>query len=183
MKEKTDRKQNIIIILLVVIILILVGPFLLLSLVYSSSMYQMRKNPLPTQTTGDAVLDKDLALVSSAKDMALYHMPGFDIGWTFDPETRVAEINAIRSDYAGYYVENAKDSPDAYLDDWNNSVARATAAQKRIQEYFSRQENDDITVVVNILDYDDRKTPYLTVANGIVGYDAVNGIDLRGGGG
>ena len=109
-------------------------------------------------------------------------MPGFLLNWTFDPETRTACINAIRSDYSGYYVENAKDSPDAYLDDWNNSVARAVAAQKHIQRYFDQSEADDITAVVNIMDYDDRETVYLSVANGIAGYDVVNGIDLRGDG-
>ena len=179
-----NRKQNIIIALLVVIIVILISPALIFAAVYNSSMKQMALPPAPTkETTGDPVLDQDLFLVQNAKDIARSHMPGFLLNWTFDPEARVAEINAIRRDYAGYYVENAKDSPDAYLDDWNNSVARAVAAQKHIQRYFDQSEADDITAVVNIMDYDDRETVYLTVANGIVGYDAVNGIDLRGGGG
>ena len=179
-----DKKQNIIIILLVVIILILLAPSLLLGTIYYNSERQMRIHPIPTQTTtGDPALDRDLSLVSSAKDIATYYMPGFDIGWTFDPETRVACINATRSDYTGFYMENAREAPDAYMDDWNNSVARATAAQKHIQQYFDKSEADDITAVVNILDNDDRKTPYLTVASGIVGYDILNGIDLTGSGG
>lgn len=186
---KNAKTTNI---LLIIIIVILLAPGLLLGLVYVSNELSMRSyyrntipaasSPAQSQTTGDAQLDGELGLVSRAKDIAVYHMPGFDVGWTYNPETRIASYNAIRSDYAGYYVENAQSSPEAYLDEWNNSVARATAAQKSLQSYFAKQDVDDITVIVNILDFDDRETPYLTVANGIVGFDAVNGIDLRGDG-
>lgn len=184
MKEKRDRKQNLIIVLLIVIILILLAPALLLGAVFYSNTRQIQmQQPAATQTsTGDPELDRDLALVRSATEIASYHMPGFNFVWQFDPKTRVAYINAIRSDYSGYFVENARAFPDAYLVDWNNSVDRAIAAQKHVQQYFAKSEADDITAIVNIMDYDDRETPYLTVASGVVGYDVVKGIDLRGSG-
>ena len=63
--------------------------------------------------------------------------------------------------------------------DWENTTNRAITAQRAIQGYFDRSDADTVTVVVNVVDYEHKETIYLSVANGIVGYDAVRGIDLR----
>lgn len=176
------KNQKLIIILLVAILCILLIPYLLLGAVFGISFSQMRKHPLPAPTeqvsSGDPELDLELDLMAAGKQLAASRMPGFEIGWTYDAKTKTGNINAFRSDYSGYFLENAQSEPEAYLPDWNNSVERARAAQKAVQQYFAKSEADDITVIVNILDYDEKKL-YLSVANGIVGYDAVNGIDLR----
>ena len=179
------KSQKLIIILLVVILFVLLIPYLLIGAVITGSNIGMRQQPKLTprptmESTGDPELDHELSLMSGAKDIATYHMPGFECGWNYDPETKTAYIIALRSDYGGYYVENAQDMPDVYQQDWDNSVQRALTAEKYVSRYFEKSDAEDITTVVQILDYDDRKTPYLTVANGIVGYDAVNGIDLQG---
>lgn len=182
------KNQKLIIILLVAILFVVLFPYLLLGTVFTSNsiMFQRWQRNSADQTstqesTGDPELDLVLSMMDAARGIANYHMFGFDTTWTFSPETREACFIERRSDYCGNFVENAIESPDAYMVDWENTTNRAITAQRAIQGYFDRSDADTVTVVVNVVDYDHKETIYLSVANGIVGYDAVRGIDLRAG--
>ena len=65
------------------------------------------------------------------------------------------------------------------LDTWNQIVDRVKHITASMQSTFDEVcEDENITVVTSICDPQHHDISYLTVANGVAGYDVVNGVDL-----
>lgn len=179
MKEKRDRKQNIIIILLVVIILILISPALLLGLVYYSNVSNMGRNPVPTATPRIVV---SAATVADMIDDSCAQIYGDYYSTELDEEQNRFMVDVWLTYLDDEAIERTKSGEDgADITTWNNMVRDLTSSADTMQRAFRDNCSDDITVVFSVCNPEDHNIKYLTIANGIAGYDVVNGIDLRGG--
>lgn len=174
MKEKRDRKQNIIIILLVIIILILLAPALLLGAVYSSSTRQMERNPLPAAASRQKV---SAAAVADMIDDSCRQVYGEYYTTELDEEAGLFRMNAWLPTLDSESIERVKADQDKTV--WNNMVGDIKTAANSAQAAFNDHGHDDIIAVFNVVDPADHSIIYLSVANGIAGYDVVNGIDMR----
>ena len=169
-----NRKQNIIIALLVVIIVILISPALIFAAVYNSSMKQMALHPVPTARRPQTVEE-----VTEAIDLACKKSFGTDYELITDYENGIVQVNSWHEGVDAELIARAKESQD--LRAWNAMAADVNSTTSSMQRQYTDAGFDEITVVTNICDWNHHEITYLTAANGIVGYDAVNGIDMRAG--
>ena len=173
MKDKRDKKQNIIIILLVVIIFILLFPALLLGGVFYSSTSQMAKHPIPASTqrvvtaqmVADMISDSCTQVWGNNFEADLDEDTGFFIVKTWMTYIDDGLIERVK---AGENVET-----------WNDMSADLKSTADAMQKAFIENGHDEITAVLTVCNPDDHSIEYLTIANGIIGLDVVNGIDMR----
>lgn len=101
----------------------------------------------------------------------------------YNPEMRYDNVNGwLFYDLTNYeidadFIQGAKDGTGLYADSWAAIVDSVESIQRSLQKIFTEQD-DDTVVVVDILNPDNTDEVWLSVANGIAGYDVVNGIDL-----
>lgn len=171
-----DRKQNIIIILLVVIILILLTPALLIGTIISNSQRQMGKYPIPRTTTRPTVSAQDVADMIDGSCVQIY---GEYYSTDLDETAGVFRVNTWLPTLDSESIERVKADEDKTV--WNNMVNDIKSAANTAQDAFNDHGHDDIIAVFNVCDPEDHSIIFLSVANGIAGYDVVNGIDMRAG--
>lgn len=87
-------------------------------------------------------------------------------------------IDIIQDGMDGDFVSQAKNGDTDYLEAWDRIAENAVSIQKSLQEIFRSMEMDDTVVVLDILNADNTDEVLISAANGIVGYDVVNDIDL-----
>ena len=80
---------------------------------------------------------------------------------------------AIDSDF----IRDAQDDVGTCRRDWDDVVKSVIDIQKSVQKIFTEAE-DDTVVVLDILNPKNEDEVFLSVANGVAGYDVVNEIDL-----
>lgn len=179
MKEKQNRKQNIIIILLVVIILILLTPALLIGTIVSNSQRQMEKYPIPSATPRPAVSARDVA---DMIDGSCYQIYGDNYSTELDEDQERFLVDVWIQYLDDEAIERTKSGEDEeYRTVWNSMARDLTSSADTMQRAFTDNGIDYITVVLSLCNPEDHSVKYLTIANGIAGYDVVNGIDMRAG--
>lgn len=179
---KNTKTTNI---LLIIIIVILLAPGLLLGLVYVSSVLNM----------GSGYTTSSSGVTQKLPRAAQYSTP-----------RQVADMvdNSCRQIFRDTYSTTLDESRDQFLVDvwmttldddaiertrsgenpenvtvWNNMVRDLTETADTMQRAFNDNCREDITVVLSLCNPEDHSTKYLTIANGIAGYDIVNGTDMR----
>ena len=167
---KSRRTTNI---LLVIIILILISPALILSLVYTSSMYNMEKHPLPSPTRTPKLSTEEIL---QRAENALKTVYGSEYTAEFDSERMIYRVGTWSEGLNDEFIENVKEL-QAY-DQWKNVTDGLIDVTADLQHYFTDFGKEDVVVVVSLLSPDDPGTVYATAAQGVIGYDVVNGIDL-----
>ena len=87
-------------------------------------------------------------------------------------------IDIIQDGMDDDFVRQAKNGDTDYLEAWDRIAGNAVSIQKSLQEIFRSMEMDDTVVVLDILNADNTNEVLISAANGIIGYDVVNDIDL-----
>ena len=171
-------------ILLIIIIVILLAPGLLLGLVYVSNVLNMGSG----YTSSNGVTQK---------------LPG---PARYSTPRQVADMvdNSCRQIFRDTYSTTLDESREQFLVDvwidalddgaiertrsgedpesvtvWNNMARDLTESADTMQRAFNENCKEDITVVLSLCNPEDHSIKYLTIANGIAGYDIVNGTDMR----
>ena len=66
------------------------------------------------------------------------------------------------------------------LDTWNTLVESVTKASMQTQQDLNNNGHSDVAFVMEVVNDINKENVLLVVTNGIVMYDAANGIDLLG---
>lgn len=167
---KSRRTTNI---LLTIIILILISPVLILSLVYTSNVNSMRnyRPPAPTRTPKLSTEE-----ILQRAENALKTVYGSEHSSEFDSERMIYRVGTWSEGINDEFIENVKEL-QAY-DQWKSVTDGLIDVTADLQHYFTDFGKEDVVVVVSLLSPDDPGTVYATAAQGVIGYDVVNGIDL-----
>lgn len=168
------KNQKIIIILLVIILVVVLFPYLAIGAAFSSSSYQMRKHPLPTQTARPRVTAQDVAEMIRGNCETVY---GDNVETELDEDAGLFTVRIWNADVNAETIERTAAGENLGI--WENLVYNYTDSANTMQRAFTDHGIDDVTVVLSVCDPEDHGTAYFTIANGIVGYDVVRGIDLR----
>ena len=100
----------------------------------------------------------------------------YDYETALDEKEGIFTINVWSPDINADAIERTKES--GKLTVWNNMVSDLASTVSTAQNAFNENGHDEIVVVLNLCDPDDHSTRFLTIANGIAGYDVINDIDL-----
>lgn len=170
------KNQKLIVILLVAILGVLLIPYLALGAVFGSSMNQMRKNPIPTATARPRVSANEVAAMIRGNCQMMF---GENVATDLDEDAGFFTVRIWDASVNSDLIERTAAGEN--LDSWESMVHSYQETANTMQKAFTDNGIDDVTVVLSVCDPDDQETPYFTVANGIVGYDVVRGIDMRAG--
>ena len=72
-------------------------------------------------------------------------------------------------------IEETKNGSHAI---WDNMVSNLISTTATIQNAFDENGHQEIVAVLSLCDPNNHDITYLTIANGVAGYDVVNGVDL-----
>ena len=168
------KNQKIIIVLLVIILGVVLFPYLAIGAAFSSSAHQMRKNPIPTATARPSVTAQDVAEMIRGNCETVYED---NVLTELDEDAGLFTVKIWSPDVNAETVERTAAGENLGI--WENLVYNYTDSANTMQRAFTDHGIEDITVVLSVCDPDDPETAFFTIANGIVGYDVVRGIDLR----
>lgn len=133
-----------------------------------------------TQRTPKPAKKEDLDAVYHVCDLLRQKMPESEVHMEYDPEDQIVFYRISRPDLSAEIIELTKVTP-TMKDDWDSMADSMIFMQKQMDKYFEKAGVEDMTVVVQIVNPKDQSEVWLAVANGIAGYDVVNGIDLLNG--
>lgn len=167
---KNTKTTNI---LLIVIIVILLAPILLLSLVFSSSNYQMAKNPIPSATPRTVTVKQ----IADMIDNSCSQIWGSSFESELNEETELYTVKTWMNYIDDEAIERTKAGENQ--DEWDSMATNLKETANTMQKAFNDNDHSEVTVVLSICDPEDHSEEYLTIANGIIGIDVVNEIDLR----
>ena len=172
------KNQKLIIILLVAILAVLLIPYLALGAVLGVSTSQMNRYPVPTSTAVQRkhATAKDVAAMISGNCQMMF---GDNFSDDLDEDSGYYSIRIWDASLDAGLIERAVAGENR--DSWESMVYSYTQTANTMQRAFTDNGIDDVTVVLTVCDPEDHDVPYFMIANGIVGYDAVKGIDLRAG--
>lgn len=161
---------------------ILFGILILFAVVYASSLITMRRSPAPAPQPSQATARPERTAEERAAEMArslvAKAMPDATVESRYDKENHWVFIDIIQDDLDGDFVRQARAGDADYLEAWNRIGENAVSIQKNLQEIFRSMEMDDTVVILGILNADNTDEVLISAANGIIGYDVVNDIDL-----
>ena len=166
---------------------LLIGAAVFLLLVYGINVWSGRQRqqlPAPTPETVTVTQQQppELATIDRISDIMKQTAPDdWIISWTYDPEIRTVWFIIIDPEVTEEAIRLTKENPDSLLDRWNASVSSTIELQKEISRDLEISGFQDITVVLEQRNPDNTEEKWLVVANGIAGYDVVNGVDLLNG--
>ena len=145
------------------------------------NVYDMNKLPDPTPTpaaTATAKPQSKMApVVAKMFDNSLGDAFGNNYTAELDQESGIFRVNTWSPETDSAFIEDAKAGGDA-LNVWEATVDRVIYVTSKMQSTFDETCEESITVVTSICDPNNHDLPYLTVANGVAGYNVVNGVDL-----
>ena len=113
-----------------------------------------------------------------AADIVRTALPSATVSSRYNEELDIAYIELAMQEINADFVQNAQDGVGTCAQDWETAKDSLIKIQKRIAKLFREMNREDTTVVINLLDPADQSEVYLSIANGIAGYDVVNGINL-----
>lgn len=161
---------------------ILFGILILFAVVYASSLITMRRSPAaapqlsqaaarPERTAEERTAEMARSLVANA-------MPDATVESRYDKENNLVFIDISSAGLDGEFVRQAKNGNPDYVEGWSSVAENVVSIQKSLQKLFNGMEMEDTVVVLNILNADNTDEVLISAANGIIGYDVVNDIDL-----
>ena len=105
-------------------------------------------------------------------------MPDATVESRYDKENNMVFIDISSAGLDGEFVRQAKNGNPDYVEGWSSVAENVVSIQKSLQKLFNGMEMEDTVVVLNILNADNTDEVLISAANGIIGYDVVNDIDL-----
>lgn len=166
---------------------LLIGAVIFLLLVYGINVWSGRQrqqlpapSPETVTVTPKPARQEDLDAVYHVCDLLRQNMPENEVHMEFDPESRTVWYRIAKPGLSAEVIELTKVTP-SMQDDWNTMVESIVGLQKQMTGYFERNGIHDMTVVLETVNPEDSSEKWLVVANGIAGYDVVNGVDLLNG--
>lgn len=161
---------------------VLLGILILLAVVYGSSALNMSRAPIPSvrpaQTTASPEKKTSERTVEMVRSIVASHMPTATVESRYDEENGLVFVDIIQNDMDGEFARQARDDVGDFRIAWNRIAKDAVEIQKSVQEILTTMGMEDTVAVLDILNADNTDEVLLSVANGVVGYDVVNGIDL-----
>lgn len=164
--------------------LILIGVSIVIAfcIVMIINVYDMNRlsDPKPTPAATTAPKEKKSMAPVAAKmfDNSLKQAFGNNYETNLDVENGIFHVDTWFDQFDAAYIETMK-TEGKELDTWNQIVDRVKYITASMQSTFDEVcEDENITVVTSICDPQHHDISYLTVANGVAGYDVVNGVDL-----
>lgn len=171
-------------ILLIIIIVILLAPGLLLGLVYVSNVLNMGSDytgsPGVTQRVQRTVQYSTPRQVADMVDSSCSQIFHEFYKTTLDESREQFFVDVWMKYLDDEAIGRTKSGEDPEsVTVWNSMVRDLTESTDTMQRAFNDNCKEDITVVLSLCNPEDHSIKYLTIANGIVGYDVVNEIDMR----
>ena len=170
--------------ILTVVIALLVIYLIIDALGALGFMPTIHMQPAPAASTSPAASaapkeKKSMAPVAAKMfDNSLKQAFGNNYETNLDVENGIFHVDTWFDQFDAAYIETMK-TEGKDLDTWNQIVDRVKNVTASMQSTFDEVcEDENITVVTSICDPQHHDISYLTVANGVAGYDVVNGIDL-----
>ena len=120
---------------------------------------------------------KMASVVATMFDNSLKQAFGNNYETRLDEDAGIFYVDTWFDEFDAAYIEKMK-TDDKELAVWNQIVNRVKETTSSMQSTFDEVCEDPITVVTSVCDPLHHDISYLTVANGVAGYDVVNGIDL-----
>ena len=93
-----------------------------------------------------------------------------DIKWHVDDKKDFCFYDITTPGIDAKLIETAKDGDRTSRTRWNNLVKQLRIVQSGVQKMFT-DADDDIGIVLNVVDPQDSKSVFLSVANGVAGID------------
>ena len=101
--------------------------------------------------------------------------------WTYDPAERTVWYIFADPAITPEVIQTAQQFKEETRERWESNKSSMIELQKEISRSLETSGFNDITVVVELRNPENKDEKWLAVANGIAGYDVVNGIDLLNG--
>ena len=101
----------------------------------------------------------------------------FTVSYRYDNVNGYVFYDLVSPEINRDFIQFVKDNMELHGEDWNTISRELARIQSLIQDTFT-DAGDDTLVIIDILNPDNTDEVWLSVANGIAGYDVVNGIDL-----
>lgn len=133
--------------------------------------------PTPAATESTKAPSKMAPVVAKMFDNDLKQAFGNNYQTELDTEEGVFRVDTWSSDVNAQFITDLKNG-NIDITAWNAVVDRVKSVTSSMQSTFDEVCDDEIIVVSSICDPLNHDISYLTVANGVAGYDVVNGIDL-----
>ena len=133
--------------------------------------------PTPEATATPKTESKMAAIVAKTFDNTLGDAFGNNYSTELDQDSGVFRVNTWFPETDSAFIEDAKNGGES-LNVWEATVDRVIYVTSKMQSTFDETCEKPITVVTSICDPINHDLPYLTVANGVAGYNVVNGVDL-----
>ena len=147
--------------------------------VLSANVNNINKLPDPTPTPEVAAAKSGTVTAGMVADMvddAFRQKFQYSYETHLDEETGRYTVDIWSPEITSEAVERTKENGNTAI--WDNMVSDLTSTVNTIQNAFNDNNHDEIVVVMNLRDPDNRDVIFLTIANGVAGYDVVNGVDL-----
>lgn len=163
--------------------LILIGVSIVIAfcIVMIINVYDMNRLPDPKPTPAATTAPKEATSLAPAVarmfDSSLGEAFGSNYATELDMDKKVFRVNTWFPETDNAFIEDAKNGGDS-LKVWEATVDRVIDVTSSMQSTFDETCKEKITVVTSICDPNDHEIPYLTVADGVAGYNVVNGVDL-----
>lgn len=93
-----------------------------------------------------------------------------------DSEHEIFQVNVWSYDIDADLIERTQQGENITV--WNNMVKDLKSNVSTMQSSFNELNHEEITCVLNLCDPIHRDIVYLSIAQGVAGYDVVNGVDL-----
>lgn len=161
--------------------LIGIGAAIAICIVMVINVYDMKRQPdlTPTPAAATAAPKAEkvtAAMVANMIDGVLKDNFPYSYQTRLNEEQKLFNVDIWSDEINADSVQRTKESGDFTA--WNNMVRDILSTTVTMQDAFNNNGHSDIVVVVSLCDPGNRDLTFLTIADGVAGYDVVNDIDL-----
>lgn len=155
----------------------------LFAIVLGSNIVNGNRRQLPTQQPAVVTPTPPPEVETIDKMLQTFRRTATDwkVSASYDPETRIARFIFINPEFTEETILLAKALEPMVRENWDENVAAMIDLQKEVSRIMEDQGHEDVTVVLDMVNPDNPDEVWVSVANGIAGYDVVRGIDLLNG--
>ena len=142
------------------------------------NVYDMNKlpDPKPGATAAPKAEAVTAAMVADMIEGVLRNNFLYDYKTKLDEEQGLFNVDIWSSDITAESIQRTKDSGNFSV--WDNMVSDIASTTATMQNAFDENGHGEIIVVTSLCDPENQDVAFLTIANGVAGYDVVNGVDL-----
>ena len=161
-------------------ILTVVGVLLVIYLIIDALgalgfMPTIHMQPAPAATASPKPSTVTASMVADMVDGVFKNNFPYSYETKLDEKAGLFHVDIWSSDINADSVEETKNGSYAI---WDNMVSNLISTTTTIQNAFDENGHEEITAVLSLCDPDNHDVTYLTIANGVAGFDVVNGVDL-----